>query len=73
MALIYRNVVLKIITSRSIERVGKINGMSCTNIGVSRRKCLEGQRGIAIQPSTVVQDQLKILYGVCIAHIHEGL
>ena len=25
------------------------------------------------QLSTVVQDQLKILYGVCIAHIHEGL
>ena len=45
MALIYRNVILKIITSRSIERVGKINGISCTSIGVSRRKCLEGQRG----------------------------
>ena len=29
--------------------------------------------GTAIQPSTVVQDQLNILYGVCIAHIHEGL
>ena len=53
--------------------MGKINGMSCISIGVSRRKCLEGQRGAAIQPSTVVQDQLKILYGVCIAHIHEGL
>ena len=32
-----------------------------------------GKGGTAIQPSTVVQDQLKILYGVCIAHIHEGL
>ena len=45
MALIYRNVVLKIITCGYIERVAKINGMSCTSIGVSRRKCLEGQRG----------------------------
>ena len=33
----------------------------------------KGGRGTAIQPSTVVQDQLKILYGVCIARIHEGL
>ena len=33
----------------------------------------KGGGGTAIQPSTVVQDQLKILYGVCIAHIHEGL
>ena len=29
--------------------------------------------GTAIQPSTVVQDRLKILYDVCIAHIHKGL
>ena len=33
----------------------------------------KGGGSTAIQPSTVVQDQLKILYGVCIAHIHEGL
>ena len=71
MALIY---VLNIITCQSIERVAKINRMSCTSIGVSRRKCLgRAKGGTAIQPSTVVQDQLKILYGVYIAHIHEGL
>ena len=32
-----------------------------------------GKGSTAIQPSAVVQYQLKILYGVCIAHIHEGL
>ena len=37
--------LLKIITSRSIERVGKINGKSCTSIGISSRKFLEGKRG----------------------------
>ena len=75
MALIYRNAVLQIIISWSIERVAKINGMSCTSIGVSRRNVWRGKGGggIAIQQSTVVQDQLKILYGVCIAHIQEGL
>ena len=54
--------------------MAKINCMSCTSIGVSRRKCLgRAKGGTAIHPSTVVQDQLKILYGVCIARIHEGL
>ena len=33
----------------------------------------KGGRGTAIQPSTVVQDWLKILYGVYIARSHEGL
>ena len=34
MALIYRNVVLKIITCQSIGRLAKINGMSCTSIAM---------------------------------------
>ena len=34
MALIYRNVVLKIITCRSIGRLAKMNGMSCTSIAM---------------------------------------
>ena len=53
MALIYRNGVLNIITCIYIERVAKINGMSCTSIAVSRRKCLERQRGA--QPFSQVQ------------------
>ena len=42
MTLIY---VLNIITCRSIGRVAKINCMSCTSIGVSRRKCLGRAKG----------------------------
>ena len=34
MALICRNVVLKIITCQSIGRLAKMNGMSCTSIAV---------------------------------------
>ena len=34
MALIYRNVVLKIITFQSIGRLAKMNGMSCTSIAM---------------------------------------
>ena len=37
--------VLNIITCRSIGRVAKINYMSCTSIGVSRRKCLGRAKG----------------------------
>ena len=34
MALIYRNVVLKVITCRFIGRLAKMNGMSCTSMAM---------------------------------------
>ena len=45
--------------------MAKINGMSCTNIGVSRRKCLEGQGGHSYLAKYSSPGPVEDLIGVC--------